>query len=149
METMQKLNIMGKPIGEEQSNNNATQIVNVTYGHHGGGKLYSYLGKNKRAGDIVTPYVTNKKSGKTYKTLAVVRSTHQANQGQDTVDYLNNKNIKMKTIGKTDQTSLPGYYKGWDKDADAAYELKKETLADNSIPQMQKLSLLRDIIKMR
>ena len=55
----------------------------------------------------------------------------------------------MKWIGKTDQQSLPGYYQGWEKDAQAAYDLKMETLARDDIPQMQKLTLLRDIRKMR
>ncbi len=74
---MQKLNTMGNV-----SDNNPRQIVNVTYGHHGSGKLYSYYAQNKRTGDIVTPEVTNPKSGKTYKTLAVIRSTHNLEKGQ-------------------------------------------------------------------
>lgn len=147
-ETMKKLNTLGQ-VPQNNENNNGLQVVNVTYGHNGNGKLYSYYGRNKRTGDIVTPEVTHPKSGKTYKTLAVVRSTHKAQQGQSTVDYLNNKDINMKTIGKTDQKSLPGYYEGWDKDAQAAYDLKVETQLRNDISPMEKLSLMRDILKIR
>jgi len=143
-EQMQKLNTMG-----QVPNSGGPQIVNVTYGHNGSGKLYSYYSSNKRTGDIVTPEVTHPKSGKTYKTLAVVKSTHKLPQGQDTVSYLNNKNINLKTIGKTDQKSLPGYYPGWDKDAKAAYDLKTETQLRDDISPLQKLTLLRDISKMR
>lgn len=92
-ETMQKINVMGKTNSQPQPNNNPKQIVNVTYGHNGSGKLYSYYGQNKRAGDIVTPEVTHPKSGKIYKTLAVIKSTHTIPQSQDIVSYLNNKNI--------------------------------------------------------
>lgn len=144
---MQKLDTFGNPL--QQNNGSTQQIVNVTYGHNGSGKLYSYLGENKRAGDIVTPEVTHPKSGKTYKTLAVVRSTHQAQNGQNTLDYLDNKNINIKSLGKTDQRSLPGYYEGWDKDAKARQELKHETLLRDDIPPMQKMSLLNEITKMR
>lgn len=171
--TMQKLNTMGRTSQQQgqvkqQPKYGGAQVINVTYGHNGSGKLYSYYGTNKRAGDIVTPEVTHPKSGKTYKTLAVVRSTHNAVQGKETLDYLQGKrenalggNIDkprgMKWIGKTDQTSLPGYqqYKdnggveAWKKDAQAAYDLKMETLARDDIPQMEKLSLLREITKMR
>lgn len=143
-QTMQKLNTMG-----QTPNSGGNQIVNVTYGHHGSGKLYSYYGSNKRTGDIVTPEVTHPKTGKTYKTLAVVRSTHSVPQGQNTVSYLKNRNINLKTIGKTDQKSLPGYYEGWDKDAKAAYDLRVETQLRDDISPMQKLSLMRDINKMR
>lgn len=143
-QTMQKLNTMG-----QTPNTGGNQIVNVTYGHHGSGKLYSYYGSNKRTGDIVTPEVTHPKTGKTYKTLAVVRSTHSVPQGQNTVSYLKNRNINLKTIGKTDQKSLPGYYEGWDKDAKAAYDLRVETQLRDDISPMQKLSLMRDINKMR
>ena len=143
-QTMQKLNTMG-----QTPNSGGNQIVNVTYGHHGSGKLYSYYGSNKRTGDIVTPEVTHPKTGKTYKTLAVVRSTHSVPQGQNTVSYLKNRNINLKTIGKTNQKSLPGYYEGWDKDAKAAYDLRVETQLRDDISPMQKLSLMRDINKMR
>lgn len=148
-EMMQKLNTMGQVNSQPNSNNNPKQIVNVTYGHNGSGKLYSYYGQNKRAGDIVTPDVTHPKSGKIYKTLAVVRSTHTLPQGTDTVSYLKGKNIGIKTIGKTDQKSLPGYYPGWEKDAKAAYDLRMETNMRNDITPMQKLSLMREITKIR
>ncbi len=161
VETMQKLNTFGNiPQNKSTSKYGGAQIINVTYGHNGSGKLYSYYGTNKRTGDIVTPEVTHPKSGKTYKTLAVVRSTHNAGQIPNTLDYLQgkkqntfgesiNKPHNMKWIGKTDQKSLPGYYPGWEKDAQAAYDLKMETLARDDIPQMQKLSLLREIRKIR
>ena len=141
---MQKLNVMG-----EVPNNNPLQIVNVNYGHEGSGKLYSYYGQNKRTGDVVTPEVTHPKSGKVYKTLGVVQSTHRLPQGQDTINYLTNKGIKIKTLGKTDQKSLPGYYEGWDKDAKAAKDLQHELQASDSIPQMQKLNLMHQISKLR
>jgi len=155
--TMQKLNTMGQV---KQPKYGGAQIINVTYGHNGNGKLYSYYGTNKRVGDVVTPEVTHPKSGKTYKTLAVVRSTHNAVQGKDTLDYLQGRkqgalgnNIDkprgMKWIGKTDQQSLPGYYQGWEKDAQAAYDLKMEVRKRDDIPQMQKLSLMREVDKMR
>lgn len=153
--TMQKLDTMGNP-----PNNNPKQIVNVTYGHNGSGKLYSYYAQNKRTGDIVTPEVTNPQSGKTYKTLAVVRSTHNLDKGQSTVDYLEGKNpnfrgemvgtpMKLKTIGKTDQKALPGYYPGWGKDAQAAYDLKKEVQLRSDITKMQKTNLFGEIDRLR
>lgn len=144
-ETMQKLNIMG----QVPHQNNGQQIVNVTFGHNGSGKLYSYYGTNKRTGDIVTPEVTHPKSGKTYKTLGVVRSTHKLPQGQDTVNYLNNKNIGLKTLGKTDQKSLPGYHQGWEKDAQAAYDLRVQTQLRDDISPLEKLTLFGDIRRMR
>lgn len=160
-EMMQKLNAFGQVSALKNGNKyGGGQIINVTYGHNGGGKLYSYYGANKRAGDIVTPEVTHPKSGKTYKTLAVVRSTHNAGQGEATMNYLQGKipgsngeyigkPTSMKYIGKTDQKSLPGYYEGWEKDAQAAYELKKEVQLSDDYTPMQKLSLLREIKKIR
>ncbi len=121
------------------------QIVNVTYGHNGSGKLYSYYGQNKRAGDIVTPEVTSKKTGKTYKTLGVVRSTRLASNAINTIAKVGN----IKSLEATEQRSLPNYYKGWDKDAQAAYDLKKEIQLDSSIPKMQKLNLFGKILQMR
>lgn len=121
------------------------QIVNVTYGHNGSGKLYSYYGQNKRAGDIVTPEVTSKKTGKTYKTLGVVRSTRLASNAINTIAKVGN----IKSLGATEQRSLPNYYKGWDKDAQAAYNLKKEIQLDSSIPKMQKINLFGKILQMR
>lgn len=169
-EIMKKLNVMGES-GQPRQNTakyGGGQIINVTYGHNGSGKLYSYYGTNKRVGDIVTPEVTHPKSGKTYKTLAVVRSTRNAGQGVDTVDYLQQRQEgsrgqmidrprPLKWIGKTDQTSLPGYKKykdhggveAWKKEAQAAYDLKLETRLDDSIPPMQKMNLYRMIDNMR
>lgn len=152
---MQKLNLMGQAIKQpannnKQSSNNAKssnnplQVVRVTYGHNGSGKLYDYYGQNKRAGDIVTPYVTNKKTGKTYKTLGVVRSTRLASSAETGVAAED-----MKTLGVTDQRSLPNYYKGWDKDAQAAYDLKKEVQLNEKIPKMEKLNLFGKILQMR
>lgn len=156
---MEKLNTLGKPI-QSQSKYGGAQVINVTYGHNGSGKLYSYYGTNKRVGDIVTPEVTHPKSGKTYRTLAVVRSTHNAGNGTDTLNYLQGrqpgsngqmigKPVGMKYIGKTDQKSLPGYYPGWDKDAQAIYDLKKETQLRNDISPMQKINLFREIANLR
>lgn len=152
---MQKLTTMGNL--QPKPNNNPLQVVNVTYGHEGGGKLYSYLGQNKRAGDIVTPEVTHPKTGRNYKTLGVVRSTHQLKNGQSTLDFLNSKNMQLKTLDRTDQTSLPGYkdYEGkggakaWAADAKAAKELEREVRLDDSIPQMQKVSLYHEIKQLR
>lgn len=158
-QSMQKLNTMGTT-GQNTPKYGGAQVINVTYGHNGSGKLYSYYGTNKRTGDIVTPEVTHPKSGKVYKTLAVVKSTHNIAQGKDTLDYLQgrqqgalgnyiDKPRGMKWIGKTDQKSLPGYYEGWDKDAKAAYDLKKEIQLRDDIPEMQKMSLMREVNKMR
>lgn len=146
---MEKGNLMGQTNRQsnnnKQSSNNPMQIVNVTYGHNGSGKLYSYYGQNKRAGDIVTPEVTSKKTGKTYKTLGVVRSTRLASNAINTIAKVGN----IKSLGATEQRSLPNYYKGWEKDAQAAYDLKKEIQLDSSIPKMQKLNLFGKILQMR
>ncbi len=147
MQQIQKLNSMGVPI--KTSNTTPMQVVNVTYGHQDSGKLYSYYGKGKRTGDIITPKVTHPQSGKVYKTLAVVKSTHELGKGKDTFGYLHDKDIPIKPIGKTEQTKLPGYYPGWDKDAKAAYELKQDILSNTEMPKMQKLSLLREIKNLR
>lgn len=146
---MEKGNLMGQTNRQsnnnKQSSNNPMQIVNVTYGHNGSGKLYSYYGQNKRAGDIVTPEVTSKKTGKTYKTLGVVRSTRLASNAINTIAKVGD----IKSLGATEQRSLPNYYKGWEKDAQAAYDLKKEIQLDSSIPKMQKLNLFGKILQMR
>ena len=128
-----------------QNKQSPMQIVNVTYGHNGSGKLYSYYGQNKRVGDIVTPFVTNKKTGKTYQTLGVVRSTHAVENAKNTVEKVPN----IKTLGATNQRSLPNYYKGWEKDAQAAYDLKKEVQLDSSLTRQEKASLLGEITAMR
>lgn len=130
---------------QEKNKQAPMQIVNVSYGHNGSGKLYSYYGQNKRVGDIVTPLVTNAKTGKTYKTLGVVRSTRQVANAINTVAKVGN----IKTLGETEQRSLPNYYKGWDKDAQAAYDLKKEIQLDSSFSKQEKLSLIGQIGKMR
>lgn len=165
MAVMQKTDLMGNVPNPQSSSSKQPkygggQVVNVTYGHNGSGKLYSYYGTNKRAGDIVTPEVTNPKSGKTYRTLAVVRSTHNIEQGKPTIDYLQGeipnakgdyikKPINLKYIGKTDQRSLPGYYPGWEKDAQAAYDLKMEVQRRDDIDEIQKKNLFGEIRKLR
>lgn len=134
-----------QPPNKEQDKQAPMQIVNVTYGHNGSGKLYSYYGQNKRVGDIVTPTVTNEKTGKTYKTLAVVRSTRLASNATNTIAKVGN----IKTLGATDQRALPNYYKGWEKDAQAAYDLKKEVQLDSSLNEQEKQNLLSQIGTMR
>lgn len=138
----QQIKKLQQPKGQKQA---PMQIVNVTYGHNGSGKLYSYYGQNKRVGDIVTPYVTNKKTGITYKTLGVVRSTHAVENALNTVAYVGD----IKTLPDTDQRSLPNYYQGWDKDAQAAYDLKKEVRLDSSLNKKEKASLIGQITAMR
>lgn len=159
---MQKLDTMGNVVNKQSNvpKYGGGQIINVTYGHNGSGKLYSYYGTNKRTGDIVTPEVTNPKSGKTYRTLAVVRSTHNIANGGNTVNYLQGKTpnangeykdkpTNLKYIGKTDQKSLPGYYPGWEKDAQAAYDLRMEVQKRDDIDEMQKKNLFGEIRKLR
>lgn len=132
---MARLNSQGQEVGKPTANptgrigqNNERQ-VDVLYGHEKGGKAYTYLGsENLRVGDIVTPEVTHPKSGKDYHTLGRVVRTQdsQGSSASNTAGYLSNKGIMMKTIGQTDQKSLPGYYTGWGKDAKAAKELYDE-----------------------
>lgn len=89
--TMKKLNTMGQtPMIKNRSHG---QIVSGTFGHEGSGKLYSFWDESgtKRAGDLATPEVTHYKSGKDYKTLFKVRSTHNVNNMQPTQDYLQGK----------------------------------------------------------
>lgn len=105
------------------------RIVNVTYGHQGMGKLYSYLDNgNHRTGDEVVVSVTHPKSKKTYKTLAVIKSTHgDGTAGANTnKEHLDNKGIKLKKLEGVSQKTLPGYYDGWGKDAKARKELEWE-----------------------
>lgn len=111
----------------------AGAIVNVTYGHNGSGKLYSYLDPKgtRRAGDEVVVAVTKKlKSGaaKTYKTLGVIQSTHgsQTASAENTQDFLADKGIGLKTVTGGSQRQLPGYYPGWKKDSDERYRQKVE-----------------------
>lgn len=145
MKKLQEVRQARQPPKQEQNKQAQMQIVNVTYGHNGSGKLYSYYGQNKRVGDIVTPEVTNQKTGKSYKTLGVVRSTRQVANAINTVAKVGN----IKTLGETEQRSLPNYYKGWDKDAQAAYDLKKEVQLDSSFSKGEKVSLLQSIKSMR
>lgn len=89
-------------------------IVNLNYGHHGGGKLYSYNDPKgtHRAGDEVMVNVTHPKTKKTYKTMGVIRSTHGAGtQGtKDTKDFLKGKGINLKTVlSGHSLRELPGF----------------------------------------
>ena len=91
----------------------------MLYGHNGGGKVYNYLGKETlRTGDLVTPEVTHPVSGKTYKTLGRIVYTRDANgaPAEQTLDKLSDEFVMLKTLGSTDQRSLPGYYPGWGDD---------------------------------
>jgi hypothetical protein len=126
-----KPDLMGEAAGgstdrptSRMGQNNQKQ-VGVLYGHNGGGKVYNYLaGQYVRAGDTVTPEVTHPKSGKTYKTLGRVVSTRNASgsAAEATSTHLSSQGIMMKTIGSTDQRSLPGYHKGWEQEAQAKYD---------------------------
>lgn len=109
------------------------RLVNVNFGHKGMGKLYTYLDNgNHRTGDEVVVTVTHPKTKKTYKTLAVIKSTHNdenvvgAGKNVSTPEYLSKKGIALKTITGGSQKVLPGYYEGWGKDADARKELEYE-----------------------
>lgn len=105
------------------------KLVNVTFGHTGMGKLYTYLDKgNHRTGDEVVVPVTNAKSKKTYNTLAVIKSTHgEGTVGEKTnKEFLENKGISLKSIAGVSQKTLPGYYPNWGKDAQARKELEWE-----------------------
>ena len=110
----EKIDSMGEAVGQ----NDAARIVNVNYGHDGSGKLYSYQDSGQhRTGDEVVVSVTHPKSGKKYKTLAKIRSTHDSGtQGaQDTQNYLQNggskggNSIEIKQVIGGDQSQLPGY----------------------------------------
>ena len=126
------------------------KVVNVTYGHNGMGKLYTYIdpSSNHRTGDEVVVPVTNKKSKKTYKTLAVIKSTH----GSGTVgekgntEFLEKKGIGLKSLSGVSQRTLPGYYPGWGKDAQARKELEYEYL---TLPGMTEESFknVRNLIR--
>ena len=119
-----RLNALGQEVGKPTENptsrigqNNQRQ-VGVLYGHNGSGKVYNYLASDSvRTGDTVTPEVTHPKSGKTYKTLGRIVYTRDAegSAAGETAGYLSGQGIMMKTIGPTDQKSLPGYYEGWGK----------------------------------
>lgn len=141
-----KLNAMGQEVGKPTENptsrigqNNQRQ-VGVLYGHNGSGKVYNYLASDSvRTGDTVTPEVTHAKSGKTYKTLGKIVYTRdsEGTAAGDTAGYLSGQGIMMKTIGPTDQKSLPGYHSGWGNDS--ARQSKSQT--------MQRLNMLGEILK--
>lgn len=138
----ERLNAMGEVVGKptdkptSRIENNNERQVSVLYGHNGSGKAYNYLaGKSVRAGDIVTPMVTHPKSGKTYKTLAVVQSTRDStgSAAGDTAAHLASNGTMMKHIGVTEQRSLPGFKqrqaqdpnytaKQWAQDAKTDYD---------------------------
>jgi hypothetical protein len=105
------------------------KIVSVLYGHgFGGGKLYSYNDPTgtRRVGQNIVVTVTHAKSKKDFQTLATVKSAHAAHTAgaEGTKSYLRNLGIRMKTLkGGLSQTELPGYYRGWGKDAKAQAEL--------------------------
>lgn len=127
---IQRLNSMGqRPQKQYPFQKNHERQVGITYGHDESGKVYTYLGgEGLRAGDITTPEVTHPKSGKTYKTLGKVAFTRDSmgDPAGNTAAHLGGQGIMMKTIGQTNQKSLPGYYEGWGKDAQAAKELEYE-----------------------
>ena len=107
---MHKLNLFGE---------DTSRLVGALYGHNGSGKVYNYLGKETlRTGDLVTPEVTHAVSGKTYKTLGRIVYTRDAEgtAAEQTIDKLSADGVELKTIGSTDQRSLPGYYPGWGED---------------------------------
>ena len=113
-----RLNAMGevadRPADRPAINtsDNTRRQVGILYGHTKGGKVYNYLAcDGVRAGDTVTPEVTHYKSGKTYKTLGHVVMTRSASGGPagDTAAHLESQGIPLKTLGPTNQASLPGY----------------------------------------
>ncbi len=129
---------VGRPTDKPTSRigqNNQRQI-GVLYGHNGSGKVYTYLaGANVRTGDYITPEVTHPKSGNIYKTLAKVVSTRDAtsNAAQRVSDNLSSVGTLMKTVGPTDQKSLPGYQerrkqdpsfsaKKWEEESNTRYQ---------------------------
>lgn len=124
-----KLNIFGESKPKStmpylSPKNKGQQVLEVTYGHNdNGGKRYTYVGNTHRTGDIVTPFVTHPTSGKTYRTLAVVRATHNLNAGQEQLNALANSGIRVKKIGDTHQAWLPGYQQR--KAQDSTFTAKK------------------------
>ncbi len=111
---MKKLDTLGRVPGQNKMpylspKNKGQQVLEVTYGHIDKGPRYTYVGNTHRTGDIVTPFVTHPKSGKTYRTLAVVRATHALQNGQGQLDKLAVNGIPVKRIGATHQNWLPGY----------------------------------------
>ena len=137
-----RLNAFGEIVGPpterptSRIGQNNQRLIGVLYGHNGSGKVYNYLGgEGLRAGDIVTPEVTHYKSGNTYKTLARIVTTKKAtgDVAQNTTGHLSGQGILPKTLGPTDQKSLPGYQarlqddpsftaKQWKEEADKQYK---------------------------
>lgn len=115
---IKKLDTLGNILGQRQmpylsTKNKGQQVLEVTYGHNDNGKQrYTYVGNTHRTGDIVTPFVTNK-NGKTYRTLAVVRATHNLKNGER---LLQNLPVPVKKIGATHQAWLPGYQERKEQD---------------------------------
>lgn len=130
-EAFRPVNTVAEPNnGQPRMGAGNTRQVGVTYGHDVSGKVYTYLGGDGlRVGDLVTPEVTHHISGKTYKTLARVVTTRDAtgNPAQEVSASLAGEGIVMKTIGPTDQRSLPGFQgrgegftaKQWEKEAES------------------------------
>lgn len=139
-----KLNLLGNIIERNKNmpylsdKNKGQQVLEVTYGHNDNGKQrYTYVGNTHRTGDIVTPYVTNPKSGKTYRTLAVVRATHSLKNGQGMVTKLQSQGKPVKRIGPTSQTTLPGFISR--KSEDQTFTAK-QWAQEAKNQQMQKLN---------
>ena len=144
-----KLNLLGKPINSNpmpylSPKNTGQQVLEVTYGHNdNGGKRYTYVGNTHRTGDIVTPFVTHPQSGKTYRTLAVVRATHALNTkgGQQSLNNVAQNNIRVKKLGATHQAWLPGYKA--QKEQDPSFTAEK--WAERA--KMQKVNHLGETVK--
>ncbi len=153
----------GRTNNNTGANNNQEKVVNVTYGHKGSGKVYTYRDPSgtHRTGDNVVVPVKHGISGKEYNTVATIRSTHAGNSGaaMDARNYLSGGNIPLKAVTNEKQSELPNYYPGWeqdaqsrfehDKDKAASRELRKEIWGQGNIPRMQKLSLMNEVLKMR
>lgn len=121
---IQKLDPMGEPISDYGDMNDYVpkqkeRLVGVLYGHTKGGKVYNYkAGGNFRTGDTITPKVTHWKSGKVYNTLGRIVSTRDfdGSAAGRTKSFLGNKDIGLKSLEPTNQTSLPGYVSRKEKD---------------------------------
>ncbi len=92
----------------------ADQIVDVNYGHDGGGKVYTYKSKGAAVGKNVTAPVTHWRSGKNYKTLAVIRRVQDAKSvgGEAGVNERRKAagfgGISLKYIGPEDMNQYVG-----------------------------------------
>lgn len=86
----------------------AEQIVYVNYGHDGGGKVYTYRAKGAAKGKHVTAPVTHWRSGKNYKTLAIIREVKKSEDvgGEEGINQrraeVGLKGISLKFIGPED-----------------------------------------------